>query len=48
MKMEEKDLCMIFLCSLLDSWEHLVIAIESTTTKLKMEEVVALLLFEEK
>jgi len=35
------------LCSLLDSWDHLVMGIRSTTTTFKMDEVVASLLSQE-
>jgi len=38
---------MTLLCSLLDLWDHLVMAIMSTTSTFKMDEVVSLLLFEE-
>ena len=44
---DEEDQCMLLLYSLPNSWDHLVIAIESTTTKLKMDEVVIVLLSEE-
>ena len=44
---DEEDRCMLLLCSLPDSWDHLVMAIKSMTTKLKMDEVVATLLSEE-
>ena len=43
----EEEHCMLLLCSLLDSWDHLVMAIGSTTTQLKMDEVVATHLSEE-
>jgi hypothetical protein len=46
-KIEEEDRCMLLLCSLLDSWDHLVMAIGSTTSSFKMEDVVASLLLEE-
>jgi hypothetical protein len=43
----EEDKC-IFLCSLPDSWDNLVVAIGSTTqSTLKYEDVVSSLLFEE-
>lgn len=38
---------MLFLCSLPDSWDHLVMCIWSTTTTFKLEDVVGLLLSEE-
>jgi hypothetical protein len=44
----EEDKCITFLCSLLDSWDNLVVAIGSTTqSTLKYEDVVASLLSEE-
>lgn len=43
----EEDRCMLLLCSLPDTWDHLVMAIGSNTTKFKMDEVVACLLSEE-
>jgi hypothetical protein len=47
-KMEEEDKCITLLCSLLDSWDNLVVAIGSTTqSTLKFEDVVASLLSEE-
>jgi len=46
-KIEDEDHCMLLLCSLLDTWDHLVMAIGSTTTTFKMEDVVASLLLEE-
>lgn len=45
-KIEEEDCCMLLLCSFPKSWDHLVISIQITTTMFKMDEVVALLLFE--
>ena len=44
MSIDEEDRCMLLLCSLLDSWDHLVTTIGSMTTKLKMDEVVVALL----
>ena len=44
MSVDEEDRCMLLLCSLPDSWGHLVMAIRSTTTKLKIDEVVVALL----
>lgn len=46
-KIDEEDRCMLLLCSFLDSWDHLVMAIGSTTSTFKMEDVVASLLSEE-
>lgn len=46
-KIEEEDHCMLLLCSLPDSWDHLIMAIRSTTIKFMIDEVVASLLFEE-
>ena len=46
-KIDDQDKCMLMLCSLPDSWDHLVMAIGSTTTTFKLEDVVGLLLFEE-
>jgi hypothetical protein len=44
----EEDKCITLLCSLLDSWDNLVVAIGSTTqSTLKYEDVVASLLSEE-
>jgi hypothetical protein len=44
----EEDKCITLLCSLLDSWDNLVVAIGSTTqSTLKYEDVVASLLYEE-
>ena len=40
----EEERCMLLLCPLLDSWDHLVMAIGSTTTQLKMDEVVVALM----
>ena len=47
-KMEEEDKCITLLCSLLDSWDNLVVAIGSSTkSTLKFEDTVASLLSEE-
>lgn len=46
MKMEE-DLCMNFLCSFPDSWDHLVMGISRTATMFKMDGMIASLIFEE-
>ena len=43
----EEERCMLLLCSLLHSWDHLVMAIGITTTQLKIDEVVATHLLEE-
>ena len=40
-KIDEEDHYMLILCSLPDSWDHLVMAIGSTTSSFKMEDVVA-------
>ena len=45
--MDEEERCQIFLCSLPDSWDNLVIAIGRTLVILKMEDVVGSLLSEE-
>ena len=39
--------CIVLLCSLLDSWDSLVVAIGSNTTTLKFDEIVSALLLEE-
>lgn len=44
---DEEDQCMLLLCSLLDFWDQWVTTIGSMPTKLKMDEVVFVLLFEE-
>ena len=47
-KMEEEDKCITLLCSLLDSWDNLVVAIGSRTKfGLKFEDIVSSLLLEE-
>ena len=45
--MDEEERCQILLCSLLDSWDSLVMAIGSTLVVLKMEDIVGSLLSEE-
>ena len=46
--MEEEDKCITLLCSLLDSWDNLVVAIGSSTkSALKFEDIVSSLLSEE-
>lgn len=47
MSISEEECCMLLLSSLPDLWDHLVMAIGSTTTKFKMDEVVSALLSEE-
>jgi hypothetical protein len=46
-KISDEDKCISLLCSLLDSWDCLVVAIGSNTTSLNFEEVVSSLLSEE-
>lgn len=46
-KIEDEDRCMLLLCSFPDTWDHVVMAIGSTRTNFKMEDVVASLLLEE-
>ena len=46
-KIEEEDQCMTLLCSLLDSWDHLVMVLGSTLVTFKMDDVVSSLLSEE-
>lgn len=46
-KIDDQECCMLVLCSLPDSCDHLVMAVGSTTTTFKMEDVVASLLSEE-
>lgn len=43
-KNDEQDCCMLLLCLLPDSWDHLVMAIGRTTYTFNMDEVVASLL----
>eukprot|EP00253_Pinus_taeda_P003694 PITA_03694 len=46
-KIIDEDKCISFLCSLLDSWGSLVIAIGSNATALQFDEIVSTLLTEE-
>jgi hypothetical protein len=46
-KISDEDNCISLLCSLPDSWDTLVVAIGSSTTTLKFDEVVSSLLSEE-
>jgi hypothetical protein len=46
-KILDEDKCISLLCSLPDSWDSLVVAIDSNTTTLKFDEVVSSLLSEE-
>ena len=46
-KILDEDKCINFLCSLLDSWDSLVVAIGSNTTTLNFDEIVSTLLSEE-
>eukprot|EP00253_Pinus_taeda_P026175 PITA_26175 len=46
-KSSDEDKCISILCSLLDSWDSLVIAIGSNATALQFEETVSALLTEE-
>jgi hypothetical protein len=46
-KISDEDKCISLLCSLLDSWDNLVVAIGSNTTTLKFDEVVSSFLSEE-
>jgi hypothetical protein len=46
-KITEEEKCINLLCSFLDSWDSLVMAIECNTTTLALEDVVASLLSEE-
>ena len=43
----EEDRCMTLLCCLLDSWDHLVMALGSTIVTFRMDDVVSSLLSEE-
>ena len=46
-KILDEDKCISLLCSLLDSWNSLVIAIGSNATTLQFDEIVSSLLAEE-
>jgi hypothetical protein len=46
-KISDEDKCISLLCSLLDSWDSLVVAIGSNTTSFNFDEVVSSLLSEE-
>jgi hypothetical protein len=46
-KILDEDKCISLLCSLLELWDSLVVAIGSNTTSLKFDEVVSSLLSEE-
>ena len=46
-KISDEDKCISLLCSLLDSWDSLVIAIGSNETALQFDEIVSALLTEE-
>ena len=46
-KMDEEEKCQILLCSLLDSWDSLVMAIGSTFVILNIEDLATYLLYEE-
>ena len=46
-KISNEDKCISLLCSLLDSWDSLVIAIGSNTTTLNFDDIVSGLLLEE-
>eukprot|EP00253_Pinus_taeda_P016229 PITA_16229 len=46
-KISDEDKCINLLCSLLDSWDSLVIAIGSNATSLQFDEIVSALLTEE-
>lgn len=43
----EEEKCISLLCSLLDSWDNLVVAIGINNTRLKIDDVVSSLLLEE-
>jgi hypothetical protein len=46
-KISYEDKCINLLCSLIDSWDSLVVAIDNNTTSLKFDEVVSSFLSEE-
>jgi len=46
-KISDEDKCISLLCSLLDLWDSLVIAIGSNATALQFDEIVLALLMEE-
>ena len=46
-KISDEDKCISLLCSLLNSWDSLVIAIGSNTTTLNFDDIVSALLSEE-
>ena len=46
-KISDEDKCISLLCSLVDSWDNLVIAIGSNTTTLNFDDIVSALLSEE-
>ena len=46
-KISDEDKCISFLCSLLDSWDSLVIEMGSNTTTLNFDDIVSALLSEE-
>ena len=47
LKFSNENKCISLLCSLLDSWDSLVVAIGSNTTTLSFDDVVSSLLLEE-
>ena len=46
-KIAKEDKCISLMCSLLDYWDHLVVAIGRNNTTLKIDDVVVALLSEE-
>ena len=46
-KIIEEERCISLLCSLVDSWDNLVVAIGNNTTTLNLDDVVTSLLMEE-
>lgn len=46
-KMDEEDHSMALLCTLFDSWDNLVMAIESIVKKLVLDEIMVALLLDE-